>query len=112
MKSIYFAIGLLLFRIADIQGDVITNNATAILKNSPNDALGVITVNWQDCRKVCQLVTNCYAFTWISSNHVCFLKHLTGWTSVHRPGMYSSFQQDNFPIMKDTDFSGADLGCF
>merc|ERR1711931_348475 len=64
----------------------------------PN-GLGVLTANWQNCRYVCQRVLNCYAFTWISSSKICFLKHKTGWSTVSRRGMYSSYQEDVFPIM-------------
>merc|ERR1711973_250433 len=81
----------------------------AVPTGAGSNALGVLTANWQNCRYICQRVLNCYAFTWIKSRTICFLKHKTGWSTQARSGMYSSYQEDIFPIMENTDFAGGDL---
>ena len=69
--------------------------------------------NKEDCQKVCDLVTDCGAWTFDSTGYTsdtfskCFLKTRHGWTSNPVRGCYSGFK--NGTAYEDTDFSGADL---
>merc|ERR1711973_317256 len=113
MLSVQLVLGFLLVLTIGETVTLATDNddilPAAVPTGAGSNGLGVLTANWQNCRYICQRVLNCYAFTWISSSKICFLKHKTGWSTVSRRGMYSSYQENNFPIMENTDFEGGDL---
>merc|ERR1712002_272181 len=63
----------------------------------------------QYCKKICQMVLDCGAFTWDQPTKICFSKDLRRWRPVVKKLNFSGYKFESSPIFENTDYEGGDL---
>ena len=76
-----------------------------------NAMFGVKVNSKEDCQVMCDVVTDCGAWTYDTSRGKCFMKKRNGWTHQYKKGNFSGLKNNGPAYEADTDFIGGDLDC-